>query len=112
MTNDTRKAAIQAYRERKVEPGIYAIRCSATGAYWVGRAPDLSTIRNRLWFTLNHGSHRHASLQAAWNEHGAETFTFEAVEALPDEEMTSYLRDGLLKERLAHWMEELGALPV
>jgi hypothetical protein len=54
MKTEDRKAAVTAYKERKVESGIYAIRCAASGEVWVGSAPNLSTIQNRLWFTLRH----------------------------------------------------------
>ena len=47
-----RKAAVAAYKERKAIPGIYAVRCAATGQAWVGQTPDLTTVRNRIWFSL------------------------------------------------------------
>ena len=77
-------------------------------ADWVGRAPDLATIENCLRFTLRHGSHRQRSLQAAWNAHGPDAFRFEALERLEDEDIV-YVRDRVLKERLAHWQAKLGA---
>ena len=48
MRGEQRKAAIAAYKERKVVAGIYAVRCSATGQCWAGAAPDLSTVETRL----------------------------------------------------------------
>ena len=56
MKGEGRKAAVAAYKERKVETGIYAVRCTASDQVWVGIAPDLSTIQNRLWFTLRQGT--------------------------------------------------------
>jgi hypothetical protein len=111
MTQEDRKAALARYRERKVAAGIYAVRCTASGERWVGRAPDLSTIRNRIWFTLRHGSHAQPALQAAWNVHGAEALDFEIVEALkpPEPDESAYLRDRQLKARLEHWRQTLGA---
>lgn len=88
--------------------GIYAVRCLANGRLWVGYAPDLSTIGNRIWFTLKHGSMRHRSLQDAWNEHGADNFTLEVVEQLKEEALP-FVRDRIRKERLAHWSQSLGA---
>lgn len=111
MKQDIRKAALDAYKERKVAAGVYAIRCTASGQCWVGSAPDLSTIRNRVWFTLRHGSHRRRELQAAWAEQGPEAFVFEAIEALEpaEPEESAYIRDRKLKARLDHWREALGA---
>ncbi len=63
--------------------------------------------RNRLWFTLRHGNCPHPTLQAAWTAHGA-TFAMEIIERL-DEETLSYVRDRVLKDRLAHWCSAFGA---
>ncbi|WP_105381886.1 GIY-YIG nuclease family protein [Neorhizobium alkalisoli] len=108
MTIIDRKAAIAAYKERKAPTGIYAIRCASTGQQWVGRAADLDKIRNRIWFTLQHGSHVSKSLQAAWNAQSAENFELRRLEEI-DEELTGYLKDRALKDRLTHWALELGA---
>ena len=111
MKRDDRKQAVRDYRERKVSAGIFAIRCSQGDDVWVGRAPDLSTIQNRIWFTLRQGSSTCRSLQAAWTEHGADAFAFEVLEELAEEDM-ALARDRLLKTRLADWREELGALAI
>ena len=111
MKQERRKAALEAYKERKVAAGVYAIRCAASGECWVGSAPDLSTIRNRIWFTLRHGSHRQAGLQAAWKAHGPDGLVFEQIEALEpaEPEESAYLRSRKLKARLDHWRQQLGA---
>ena len=86
MKGDARKAAIAAYKERKSVAGIYAVRCRATGAVWVGQTPTLDTIQNRIWFTLRLGNNPNRALQQAWTAHGADSFAFEVVERLPEEE--------------------------
>ncbi|MFG1428966.1 GIY-YIG nuclease family protein [Roseixanthobacter glucoisosaccharinicivorans] len=108
MKGEARKAAVAAYKERKPAAGIYAVRCAPTGQSWLGRARDLATIQTRIWFSLQHGGASNRALQAAWQAHGAEAFTFEAIERLEVEE-SAYVRDALLKERLAHWRAVLGA---
>src|SRR2546430_16612026 len=108
MKHEQRKAAVAAYRERKTAAGIYAVVCLGSGQRWVGRAADLDSIQNRLWFTLRHGNCPHPTLQAAWTVHGAETFAMEIIERL-DEETLSYVRDRVLKDRLAHWCSAFGA---
>lgn len=108
MKNDDRKAEIRAYKERKTVSGIYAVRCTATGQCWVGRAPDVTTIENRIRFSLRQGSDPHATLQAASKALGADAFTFEIVEQLEDED-SAYVRDRTLSERLAHWAKALSA---
>ena len=102
MKGKDRKAAVAAYKERKVVAGIYAVHCLPTGQRWIGRTPNLSTVQNRLWFTLRQGTNPHRSLQAAWSERGAESFAFEEVERL-EEETVDYIRDRVLKDRLSYW---------
>jgi len=111
MKREDKKAALAAYKERKPEPGIYVVRCVATDQIWVGAAPELSAIWNRLSFSLRQGAQTPASLQAAWNEHGPDSFTFEPVEALTDEQLV-FGRDRMLKGRRAHWCEVLEAEPI
>ncbi|MFZ2871193.1 GIY-YIG nuclease family protein [Zavarzinia sp.] len=111
MKMEERRAAIAACKERKARSGIYGLRCQATGQRWFGRALDLDRIKNRLWFTLRQGNTPHRALQAAWNSHGPENFTFEIIESVEQEEV-SYVRDRILKDRLAHWCAELGAAPI
>ena len=110
MTSD-RKAAIAAYKERKTVSGIYVVRCSATSETWVGQAPNLETIQNRIWFSLRQGGHPCRSLQAAWTAHGPDSITFGECERLEDEEI-AYVRDALLKERVAHWRSQLAAMAI
>jgi hypothetical protein len=111
MRTEDRKAAVSAYKERKVEAGIYAVRCQTSDEVWIGGAPDLSKIQNRLWFTLRQGTNMHPSVQSAWNAHGSEAFSFEIVERL-DEESVGYVRNRVMKERLAWWAEQLRAVRI
>lgn len=111
MQHVDRKAAIAAYKERKVAAGIYVVRCAASGQQWAGSAVNLATIWNRLCFTLRQGTDRRPLLQTAWKEHGPESFTFRIVEQLEDEE-PGYTRDRALQERLVHWCKVLEAQPM
>lgn len=111
MRMEDRKAAVSAYKKRDVDSGIYAVHCMASGEVWVGGAPDLSKIQNRLWFTLRQGTNTHRSLQTAWNAHGAEAFSFEIVERLDAEEI-AYVRDRVMRERLIQWGEQLRAVRI
>lgn len=108
MTQITRKAAVAAYRERKITAGIYAIRCTASDQVWIGSAPDLSTIENRLWFTLRQGANPHRSLQETWNAHGRAVLTFTVIAHLRDEDDPGYPRRRALKELHQRWLNELG----
>jgi hypothetical protein len=107
VTSD-RKAAVAAYKDRKTVAGVFVIRSKASAQQWVGAAPNLEKVQNRIWFTLRQGSHTCHSLQAVWTAHGPDNLTFEACERL-EEEATPYIRDALLKERMRHWRAQLGA---
>lgn len=111
MDMKQRKAALAHYKERKIASGIYAVRCSESGQCWVGHAPDLSTIRNRIWFTLRQGCNSHASLQDAWRRHGPAAFALETVETFADEDL-AFVRDRRSKDRLDHWVDALQAIRI
>lgn len=111
MKSEARKAAVAAYKERKIVAGIYAVRCEATGETWVGQWTDIETIQARLWFTLRHGSHLQKEMVEAWREHGEAQFSFEILEKL-EEETSSYMRASNLKDLAAHWRDKLKARPI
>lgn len=112
MRQDERKAAAAAFKERRSEPGIYALTCRPTGERWVGRAPDVATIENRLGFALRMASTPHRSLQAAARAHGAEAFDFEIVERIDEPDSSPALVAAILKRRLEHWRDTLGATAI
>lgn len=103
-----RKAAIAAYKDRKVEAGIFAIRCPTSGAQWLGQANDIATVKTRHWFSLGIGSHSNRALQAAWQARGASAMEFEVLELLPDED-DSVARSSQLRDALRRWRAELAA---
>ena len=108
MQGEARRAAKAAYKARKPVAGIFAVRCLGTGQVWVGQGLNVETEQNRLWFALRAGSESHRDLQDAWRRHGADAFSFEVLERLEDEELP-YVRQALLKDRVAHWRGELAA---
>ena len=108
MRSEDRKAAIAAYKERKSAAGVFVVRCTATAECWVGKAPDVRTIRNRLWFGLGLGTFPKRRLQAEFRRHGEGAFTFEVLEVI-DPELGRYAAAQALDERLAHWRRALGA---
>lgn len=111
MTTHDQREARAAYKERKVEAGIYTLRCKLTNQLWIGKAPDLTTIQNRLWFTLRQGNNPHRSLQEAWTRHGADAFTFEIVETVKEKDL-AFGRDRALKSRLDQWLATLGGTAI
>ena len=111
MDREGRRAVVAAYKERESASGVYAVLCTATGEAWVGCSNHVDTRRNGLWFELRLGTNRHASLQAAWREHGEGEFRFEELDRLrPDFPMLS--RTDELQKRAALWRERLAASPL
>lgn len=108
MKGEARKAAVAAYKERKVVSGVYLVRCEASGEMWVGHWPNLGTIQARLWFTLRQGAHPKKDLLDAWRRHGESDFSFEILEKI-DDEMAPHFLASILKDRAAYWREKLCA---
>lgn len=99
-----RKEATREFKERKVRAGVFAICCSATGSRWVDTAPNLDAAENGQFFQLRQGLHRNKELQAEWKAQGESSFSFEVLEALPEDTPPLNLRD-LLAERKRAWAE-------
>jgi hypothetical protein len=108
MDRQRRKAVVAAYKERKAAHGVYAVICTATGEAWVGCSRHVDTQQNGLWFTLRLGTSPHASLQAAWKQHGEQEFRFEELERLR-EDFSEFGRADELKKRQALWRSRLQA---
>jgi hypothetical protein len=107
MENARKKEILREYKERKVQPGIFAIKCEAARKTWVSSAADLSKQPNGTLFQLKLSGHPNKDLQAAWNKHGEAAFAYEVLEEVSDE--NSLIIGELLKERDAQWREQLGA---
>lgn len=107
MTAARKKDLVREYKERKTRPGIFAIRCTAEGAAWIGASRDLDSQQNGIWFQLRMGNHMNKALQQSWARHGADAFRFEILEVVEDgnPEMIGLL----LKDREAHWRAQSGA---
>jgi len=112
MKATERRSAIAAYKERKREAGIYAVRCVASAHVWIGAAPDLATIQNRLWFTLRNNSNPFKSLQEIWRKHGQDAFSFDVIERLEGDDDAAYIQNKALKNRHAHWVKKLDGIPI
>lgn len=108
MTTLDRKAAARAFRERVVTRGVFALRCTTTGAAWVGAARNLEAEDGRLRFFLRQGQHRDRGLQDAWSGAGDAAFVFEVLERLDDDTAELLVADQL-KAAVARWSQQLNA---
>ena len=110
MNPQSRKSAIDDYKNRKRAMGIFGVQCNASGEIWVGHSRNLDTQQNAIWFALKIGGGRYATMQRAWNEHGAGAFSFRALQQLHADETA--FPDARLKALRTEWLERLAAQPV
>lgn len=108
MQKTERREAARAYKERTPEAGVYSLRCQAAGRQWIGISRNLGASRNSTAFSLKLGQFREPEVQEEFNAHGAAAFEFSVLEVLPEDTPALLLRD-LLKDRRAHWQQQLGA---
>lgn len=110
MSHDDRKALVEAWKEaQKSRAGIFRVACAPAGKAWLGVSRNLDSQQNSIWFSLRHGGSPNREMQAAWKAHGEDAFTFDEVEALDVEDLSAYLVNQKLQERLRHWCAETGA---
>lgn len=102
-----RRELIREYKERKQLAGAFAVRCG--DQVWVGTSPNLDKQENALWFMLRTGGYVNKRVQAAWNEHGAEAFSFEILAELSDEDRSPYALRADLKSLEEEWRAALNA---
>jgi hypothetical protein len=109
MDKQARRDAIRDYKEKRTLPGVYAVRCTATGEVWVSASRNIDAQQNSLWFGLRTGGHFNRAMQGAWNAHGEGAFAFEVLERIDDEDLTPMGLADLAKARERHWQATLGA---
>ena len=107
MDNARKKELLRNAKEQKARPGIFAVRCTASGQVWVAKATDLDKRKTGLWFQLGMGGFPGKSLQEAWNAHGEKAFAYVELEDVRNE--NALLIPDLLKEHEGMWREELEA---
>ena len=101
-SREFKKSAADAYKRTKTIGGIFAIHSKTSAAQWIGKAPNLATIWNRITFELRVGSCRNLTLQQAWTALGEDDFRLEVVEEI-DAEKLLFTFDRTMKERLEYW---------
>ena len=107
MDKARREELQRQYAERKQPTGVFALRNSASGEVWVGHSKNLDVQKNGLWGRLKNGMCFNEDVQASWNKHGEDAFSYEILEHI--EETDPHALQRLLPERAAEWREELKA---
>ncbi|MEJ1997134.1 MAG: hypothetical protein P8X76_03035 [Maritimibacter sp.] len=104
LSQEARRAAKTAWRERKQDWVICAVRIG--GSVWVELTPDARALENRIGFMLRQGSEAAPGMRAAYAEEGA--LSFEIVEKL-EEDLSPLARERIGEERLKYWSAQLSA---
>lgn len=99
-----RRAVKAAYRERKQDWSICAVRIG--GQAWVKLHPDPRAFENRIGFSLRQRGAPAPGMLAAWDSAGE--VTVEVLERL-DPKLSEMARERVGEARLAHWAAALGA---
>ncbi len=100
-----KREARQEYKLKKTPQGVFAIRCLSSGQAWLGPSTHLDSEQNSAWFQLRLGQHRNSRLQAAWNAHGEDAFTYQILETFEDD-VAPLLLKNTFTERLEHWQSK------
>ena len=109
MDKNSRRELVRDYKEKKTLAGVYAIRCAATGEVWVAGSRNIEAQRNSSFFSLRSGGHPNKALQAAFAVQGVDGLAFEVLEKIEDEALSPMGVADELKQRVAHWLAQLGA---
>ena len=95
------------YKETLRPMGIFQIRNMKNEKVFVGSSMNLAGIFNRHRFALNAGSFQSKTLQADWNELGAENFAFEVLEEVFPRENPDYDYKSDIECLEDLWLEKL-----
>ena len=85
-----KKEAKQNYKLNPPAMGVFQIRNLTSGKVFVSSTLNLAGIFNRYGFQLKAGNHPNKTLQADWNEFGADNFAFEILEEVFPRENPDY----------------------
>jgi len=102
-----RKDLKRRYKETHRPMGVFQVRNLTNEKVFVGSTLNLVAIFNRFEAQLKMNGHPIKTLQADWNESGAENFAFEILEELPPRENPGYDYKPDLEVLEDLWLEKL-----
>ena len=82
METQNKKMIQDAYKERIVTGGVYAIKNTTNDKNLLLSTNDLQGSKNRFDFSKKTGSCVNLKLQADWDEFGADAFIFDTLDIL------------------------------
>ncbi len=91
--------------------GVYRVSTTVTGESLVAASRDVNSLLNRHRAQLRTGAHPSKTLQAAWNAHGPDSFTFEVLDVLEPAEDPARDPTSDLAALEDMWLDRLGLSP-
>lgn len=85
-----KKELKREYKQTLQPMGVFQIRNLVNEKFFVGSTLNLNGVFNKHRFQLNAGIHPSKTLQADWNELGADKFAFEILEEVSPRENPEY----------------------
>lgn len=112
LSSSARSERIREYKDTFPSMGIYAVRNTATGRFWLGKSQNVEGALNRIRFELKMRGHRNAALTNEWLHYGAETFTFEVLDRVKKRDDPTFDYEAELQGLLSLWQAELKAASI
>lgn len=94
------------WNEQKTVAGVFQIRNIKNHKLFVDSTRNINTVNGQK-FMLEHHAHPNRSLQAEWDEFGADAFTVEVLEVLEKAPDEYYDVKDALKKLKEKWVQQL-----
>ncbi|TLS50231.1 GIY-YIG nuclease family protein [Paenibacillus antri] len=107
MDKERKKALAAEYVLSERPAGVFRLVHVESGKSFVGTAPDVNAMKNRLLFQLKMGSNWIKPLQNDWNEYGEDAFRYEVLELFTPPEDGMYNLKKELERMEFEWLERL-----
>jgi hypothetical protein len=103
----SRKELIREYKEHRKPAGIFMVKNTANGKILLGSSLNVEGPLNSHRFMLRVGKHSNAALQKDWLAFGADRFTFEILETVPESDEPGFNIEDELTLLEEIWLEKL-----
>ena len=86
MDKTQKKALAEAWKNRRPEMGVIALRCKETGEIFLGTSTDTKAGMNSIRAKLSGGLHPNRRLMELWRQYGEAGFEFSVAAVLEYED--------------------------
>ena len=102
-----RRAIKAAYKLQPRTAGVFQVKNRKNGRVLLGSSLNMHGPFNRIRMELETGIMRNPDLLSDWRRHGADAFSFDILETLPEEPDSDISLEERLREREEAWIERL-----